>query len=53
MEDAISRCRRASEAADIDALVATLSPDAELVSRISGRMVFRGPDDLRILMGAV
>jgi hypothetical protein len=34
-------------------LVQTLSDDAELVSPLSGRMVFRGRDDLRILLGAV
>lgn len=39
----------ASEACDVDGMVATLAPDAELVSPISGRMVFRGRDDLRPL----
>lgn len=38
---------------DIDALVQSLSEDAELVSPLSGRMVFRGRDDLRVLLGAV
>jgi hypothetical protein len=30
----------------------TLTPDVELVSPISGRMVFRGEDDLRVLLTA-
>ena len=53
MDDAISRYRAASEANDIDALMETLAPDAELISPISGRMVFRGNDDLRALLSAV
>ena len=51
--DAIARYERASEANDIDRLMATLAPDAELVSPLSGRMVFRGADDLRVLLTAV
>jgi hypothetical protein len=31
----------------------TLAPDVEVVSPISGRMVFRGTKDLRVLLGAV
>jgi hypothetical protein len=31
----------------------TLTPDAELVSPLSGRMVFRGAADLRVLLAAV
>ena len=31
----------------------TLAPDAELVSPLSGRMVFRGERDLRVLLTAV
>jgi hypothetical protein len=53
VDDAVARYRTASEAADIDTLMTTLAPDAELVSPISGRMVFRGRDDLRHLLGAV
>jgi hypothetical protein len=33
--------------------VQTLSEDAELVSPLSGRMVFRGRSDLQVLLGAV
>jgi hypothetical protein len=51
--DAVARYRTASEANDIDALIATLAPDAELVSPLSGRMVFRGQADLRLLLGEV
>ncbi len=51
--DAVAGFRAASEDNDIDALMQSLSEDAELVSPLSGRMVFRGPDDLRVLLGAV
>ncbi|HTZ87645.1 MAG TPA: nuclear transport factor 2 family protein [Solirubrobacteraceae bacterium] len=53
MDDVVSRYREASESNDIEGLLATLSPDAELYSPISGRMVFRGANDLRVLFGAV
>ena len=53
MDDAIARYRAASEANDIDALMETFAPDAELISPLSGRMVFRGRDDLRTLLTAV
>lgn len=53
MDDAVARYRVASEATDIDGIMDTLAPDAELVSPISGRMVFRGHDDLRVLLTAV
>jgi hypothetical protein len=53
MDDAVDRYRAASEAGDIDALMATIAPDAELVSPLSGRMVFRGEGDMRILLAAV
>lgn len=43
----------ASEARDVDGMVATLAPDAELESPLSGRMVFRGRDDLRVLLAAI
>jgi SnoaL-like domain len=53
VDDAVTRYMRASEANDIDAMMETLAPTAELVSPISGRMVFRGTDDLRVLLTAV
>jgi hypothetical protein len=53
VEDAVSRYRSASEENDIEALVQTLAPDVEVVSPISGCMVFRGREDVRLLLGAV
>jgi SnoaL-like protein len=53
MEDSVSRYRAASQAGDLDAVMGTLAPDVEVVSPISGRMVFRGHHDVRILLGAV
>lgn len=38
---------------DIDRVMGTLSHDVELISPLSGRMVFRGRDDLRVLLDAV
>lgn len=52
-ENAVARYRAASEANDIDGVMQTLAPDAELVSPLSGRMVFRGHEDLRLLLSAV
>ena len=43
----------ATRANDVDRIVSTLAPDAELLSPLFGRMVFRGRDDLRVLLGAV
>jgi hypothetical protein len=34
-------------------MMATMAPDVELVSPISGRMVFRGEADVRLLLTAV
>jgi hypothetical protein len=51
--DAIAAYCEASERADLPALLATLAPDAELVSPVSGRMVIRGERDLGVLLGAV
>jgi hypothetical protein len=53
MDDAIARYRAASEANDIDALMDTLAPGVEVFSPISGRMVFRGHDDVRFLLSRV
>jgi mannose-6-phosphate isomerase-like protein (cupin superfamily) len=52
-EDAVARYLVASAANDVEALLATLAPDGELVSPLSGQMVFRGESDLRILATAV
>ena len=51
--DAVAVFCDATLARDIDRIVSTLAPDAELLSPLSGRMVFRGRDDLRVLLGAV
>lgn len=53
MEDAVSRYCTASEQRDIDGLLATLAADAEVISPISARAVFRGSEDLRTLLTAV
>jgi hypothetical protein len=46
----IDRYLAAARANDIDALLETLADDPELVSPLSARMVFRGRDDLRVLL---
>jgi hypothetical protein len=53
MDDAVSRYCAATEAGDVDGFMATMTPDVEVVSPISGRMIFRGQDDVRILLSAV
>lgn len=53
VDDSVESYRAASEANDLEALMETIAPDAELVSPLSGRMVFRGHDDLRVLLSAV
>jgi ketosteroid isomerase-like protein len=53
MDEPIARYLAASEADDLDGVVETLTDDVELVSPISGRMVFKGRDDVRHLLGAV
>jgi hypothetical protein len=52
-DDTVATFLEATKANDIDRLMSTLAPDAELLSPLSGRMVFRGGDDLRVLLGAV
>jgi hypothetical protein len=51
--DAVATFLAAAKARDIDRMVSTLAPDAELQSPLFGRMAFRGRDDLRVLLGAV
>lgn len=53
MDDGLSRYLSASEAGDIDGVMSALTDDVEVVSPISGRMVFRGRDDVGVLLGAV
>ncbi len=50
---AIAEYRAASEANDVDKLVDTLAPDAELVSPLLAHGVIRGKNDLRLLFTAV
>jgi hypothetical protein len=52
-KDAVATFCDAARVNDVERMVSVLSPDAELVSPLSGRMVFRGRDDLRVLLGAV
>jgi limonene-1,2-epoxide hydrolase len=51
--DAVAAFCGATERNDIDAIVATLAPSAELVSPVSGRMIFRGRQDLGVFLSAV
>jgi hypothetical protein len=51
--DAVARYCDASARNDIEALLDTLALDAEVVSPLSGRMLFRGREDLSVLLGAV
>src|SRR5580698_4424355 len=51
--DVIDRYLAAAQSNDIDALVETLADDPELISPLSGRMVFRGREDLRVLLRVV
>jgi hypothetical protein len=53
MSDAVTRYRQATEANDIAAVMETLAPEPALVSPLSGHMVFRGRDDVRLLLTAV
>jgi hypothetical protein len=53
MDDPLSRYLAATEASDVDGFMQTLAPDVEVVSPISGRMVFRGQEDVRVLLSAV
>ena len=52
-KDAVAVFCDATRTNDVDRIVSTLAPDAELLSPLSRRMVFRGRDDLRVLLGAV
>jgi hypothetical protein len=52
-DDAVATFLEATKTNDVDGIVSTLAPDAELLSPLFARMVFRGRDDLRVLLGAV
>jgi hypothetical protein len=49
----VERYLAAARSNDIDALIETLAEEPELVSPLSGRMVFRGREDLRVLLRVV
>jgi hypothetical protein len=51
--DSLSQYRSASEANDIGRLMEATAPDVEVVSPISGRMVFKGQEDVKFLLSAV
>jgi hypothetical protein len=51
--DKVAEFCDATRAKDVERIVSTLAAGAELASPLSGRMVFRGRDDLRVLLGAV
>ena len=53
MSDTVNRYLRASAANDIPGLMSTLAPDAEFVSPLSARMVFKGKPDIEFLLTAV
>jgi hypothetical protein len=51
--DSISHYRSASEANDLTRLMEATTADVEVVSPISGRMVFKGQKDVEFLLRAV
>lgn len=53
MDDAIAQYRTASEAGDVAGIMAACAADVEVVSPISGRMVFRGRKDVEFLLAGV
>src|SRR5438270_4207536 len=53
VDDAVDLYQRACRANNIAQMVETLAPDVELVSPLSGRMVFSGKDDVGVLLEAV
>jgi hypothetical protein len=52
-DGAVAVFLEATRTKDVDRMLSALASDAELVSPLSGRMVFRCRDDLRLLLGAV
>lgn len=53
MTDSVRLYRSASESNDMAGVVDCLDDEVELFSPLSGRMVFRGKDDIGVLLGAV
>jgi hypothetical protein len=52
-KNAVATFLDATRAKDVDRMMSALAPDAELASPLSGRMLFRGVADLRVLLAAV
>lgn len=52
-KDSVTTFLEASLRHDVDGMVSALAPGAELISPLSGRMIFRGREDLRVLLDAV
>jgi SnoaL-like protein len=53
MDDSLERYLSASEDDDVEGIASSLAADVEVVSPISGRMVFRGREDVEFLLSAV
>jgi hypothetical protein len=53
MDDAVARYCAASEANDMEALVATFALDVELPSPLLGTVTFRGREDVKAVLSAV
>ncbi|MGW0247060.1 nuclear transport factor 2 family protein [Nocardia goodfellowii] len=53
MDDFLAQYCAASVARDFDTMMEAVAPDAILISPLSGRSVFRGHDDLRVLLTTV
>jgi hypothetical protein len=51
--DAVSRYCAASSANDLEGMLDTLAPNAELISPLSANLVIRGHEDLRVLLRAI
>ncbi len=51
--DSVARYCAASSANDLEGILATLAPDAELISPLSANAIIRGREDLRALLGAI
>lgn len=50
--DAVVEFCVAARKKDVEAMIGSLAPDAELISPIFRRAVFRGHDDLRVILSA-
>ena len=52
-KDSVTTFLEATLRHDVDGMVSALAADAQLISPLSGRMIFRGRADLRVLLDAV